>query len=87
MEVAPGAPDEPGGQVRFMGRIFSVDSTSEPSERFAASWSAAYLQMRLDFWHCEQGSSRSHRSLRFRHSVQDLTGLGRLTLRDCCDCG
>lgn len=67
--------------VRFWARS---PSSSDPSESFSASLSAAYRQARPDFWHCEHGHERSHLSLRLRHSVHDLTGRGRLTLRDCC---
>jgi hypothetical protein len=38
-------------QLRFGGRAGSGISQSEPSERFAESWSIAYLQVRFDFWH------------------------------------
>jgi hypothetical protein len=54
-------------------------STSEPSESWPGSCSLAYLHMRLDLLHCEQGQVRSQRSLRWRHELQLLTGLGRFT--------
>ena len=73
-------------QLRLTGRpAASVASPSETSDRLPGSLSAAYLQARPDRWHCEQGHRRSQRSLRLRHSVHDLTGRGRLTLRDGCD--
>lgn len=70
-------------QLRLTGRpgCVSAGSPSEASESAEESWSAAYLQDRWDFWHWEQGRFLSHFNLRLRHSVQDLTGRGRLTLR------
>lgn len=53
-------------------------STSEPSDP-AGSFSVAYLQGLLDLRHCEHGHILSHRSLRWRHELQLLTGRGRLT--------
>jgi hypothetical protein len=57
------------------------DSSGSDSSDSAASWSLAYRHTRPVRVHCEHGHARSHLSLRVRHSVHDLTGRGRLTLR------
>ena len=72
---------EGGPQDLLIGR--SLLSPSDPSEKFVASGSGAYLQWRRDFSQALHGRFRSHLSFRLRHSVHDLTGLGRFTVRAC----
>lgn len=81
--VLPAAAAVEAPTATLFAGLTSAPSVSDASDRLFESFSGAYLHTRLDLRHCEHGQSLSHLSLRLRHSVHDLTGRGRLTLRGC----